>query len=99
VKMRAFGRDAVEVSEVGIGTWQLGAEWGDVDDETAAAVLRAAFDNGVTFYDTADIYGGGKSEQFLGEILDGRRDEAVLATKFGNVTDEKTRSGDHHERQ
>src|SRR4029078_5385747 len=50
--------------------------------EGTRAVVEAALAEGITFIDTADIYGGGKSEQFLGEILDGRRDEAVLATKF-----------------
>jgi len=86
VKTRAFGRDAVEVSEVGIGTWQLGAEWGDVDDDTAAAVLKSAFDNGVTFYDTADIYGGGKSESRIGRFLKTlgpRKKDLFIATKLG----------------
>ena len=86
MKTRPFGRDSVQVGEVGIGTWQLGAEWGDVDDETAAQVLKTAFDNGVTFYDTADIYGGGKSESRIGKFLSTlgpRKKDLFIATKLG----------------
>jgi aryl-alcohol dehydrogenase-like predicted oxidoreductase len=86
VKTRAFGQDSVQVGEVGIGTWQLGAEWGTVDDDAAAQVLKAAFDHGVTFYDTADIYGGGKSERRIGKFLatlGPRRKDLFVATKLG----------------
>ena len=72
------------MSVVGLGTWQLGADWGDVQDEDAFAVLDAAVESGVTFFDTADVYGDGRSEQFIGRFLRERPDADVLvATKMG----------------
>jgi len=59
---RSFGNTGRAVGEIGLGTWQLGANWGDVSDETAMATLRAAHDAGTTFFDTADVYGAGRSE-------------------------------------
>jgi aryl-alcohol dehydrogenase-like predicted oxidoreductase len=85
MKNRAFDRDA-SVSEVGLGTWQLGAEWGDVDDDTARSVLQAAYESGVTFFDTADVYGLGKSETRLGVFLKSLGSHAkdiFIATKLG----------------
>ncbi|CAM5695680.1 aldo/keto reductase [Streptomyces violaceorubidus] len=58
---RTFGRSDQHASVVGLGTWQLGADWGDVDDKEALAVLEAAAESGVTFFDTADVYGDGRS--------------------------------------
>ena len=63
--MERLGR---EVSVVGLGTWQLGAEWGDVDGDDAKDVLKTAHKQGITFYDTADVYGDGRSEQFVGAL-------------------------------
>lgn len=84
MRYRSFGSTGREVSEVGIGTWQLGGtEWGDVGDEEALATLRAAADAGVTFVDTADIYGGGRSEELIGRFLRERDEEFFLATKLG----------------
>ena len=60
---------------VGLGAWQLGADWGDVNEDDALAVLRAAVEAGVTFIDTADVYGDGRSERLIGQLLqepDGR---------------------------
>lgn len=74
------------VSEIGIGTWQLGGtEWGDVPEEEALSTLAAAADAGVTFIDTADIYGLGRSESLIGRFLKGRpdKDRFVVATKLG----------------
>ncbi|GAA3845314.1 aldo/keto reductase [Streptomyces phyllanthi] len=69
---------------MGLGTWQLGADWGDVDDKDALAVLEAAAESGVTFFDTADVYGDGRSEQTIATFLRGRPDLHVLiATKMG----------------
>jgi aryl-alcohol dehydrogenase-like predicted oxidoreductase len=69
---------------VGLGTWQLGADWGDVDDKEALAVLEAAAESGVTFFDTADVYGDGRSEQTIATFLRSRPDLHVLvATKMG----------------
>jgi aryl-alcohol dehydrogenase-like predicted oxidoreductase len=78
--MRTRTIGALEVSEIGLGCNQFGTRL-DVDD--SAAVIHAALDAGVNFLDTADLYGEGRSEEFIGTALKGRRDEVVLATKFG----------------
>ena len=75
----------LQVTRVGLGCNNFG---GRLDLERTRAVVEAALEAGITFLDTADIYGGGGSERFLGEILEGRRDEVVLATKFGMGPDE-----------
>jgi|YNPNPStandDraft_1061719.scaffolds.fasta_scaffold07592_3 aryl-alcohol dehydrogenase-like predicted oxidoreductase len=83
---RHFPALSKPVSEIGIGTWQLGGtEWGDVPEEEALSTLAAAADVGVTFIDTADIYGLGRSESLIGRFLKGRpdRDRFVVATKLG----------------
>lgn len=72
------------MSVVGLGTWQLGADWGDVREEDALAVLDAAVAGGVTFFDTADVYGDGRSEQLIGRYLRAHPGQQLLvATKFG----------------
>lgn len=81
---RTFRRLGQQASVVGLGTWQLGADWGDVDDKEALSVLEAAAESGVTFFDTADVYGDGRSEQTIASFLRGRPDLHVLvATKMG----------------
>ena len=84
--MERLGRD---VSVVGLGTWQLGADWGDVTPDDAARTLEAAIDAGITFFDTADAYGDGRSEQFCGE-LHRRHPEVFVATKMGRRVDQLT---------
>jgi aryl-alcohol dehydrogenase-like predicted oxidoreductase len=79
---RTLGRAGREVSVVGLGTWQLGADWGEVSERDAHAVLQASVDAGVTFLDTADVYGDGRSEQLIGTFLRGR-DGITVATKMG----------------
>ncbi|WP_195393528.1 aldo/keto reductase [Actinomyces urogenitalis] len=77
----ALGR---QVSAVGIGTWQLGADWGEVDPADATATLEAALDSGVTFIDTADVYGDGRSERFVGSFLKDHPDAGLtVVTKMG----------------
>ena len=72
------------LSVIGLGTWQLGADWGDVSEADAAAVLDAAVESGVTFFDTADVYGDGRSEQVIGRYLAGRPElDIFVATKMG----------------
>jgi aryl-alcohol dehydrogenase-like predicted oxidoreductase len=84
MQTRTLGRTGRTVSVVGLGTWQLGADWGDVPDEDALAVLRTAADEGVTFFDTADVYGDGRSEQLIGRFLADRPDAGItVATKMG----------------
>jgi len=83
VKLRPFG--TTRVSEIGLGCWQLGgADWGDLPEADALAVLRAAADTGVTFLDTADVYGLGRSEELVGKFLrEVGRDRFFVATKLG----------------
>ncbi|MBI5160008.1 MAG: aldo/keto reductase [Micrococcales bacterium] len=72
-----------DVSVIGLGTWQLGADWGEVDEADAAAVLDAAADAGVTFFDTADVYGDGRSERIIGAWRARTGAEVTVATKMG----------------
>ncbi len=73
------------ISAVGLGCWQLGADWGDVSDDSAQQILQAAADSGITFFDTADVYGDGRSERAIGAFLAGRSDRQsfTVATKLG----------------
>lgn len=93
---RFLGRSGIHVSEIGFGCWAIGGPftfygrpdgWGEVDDDESVAAVRRALELGVTFFDTADVYGTGRSEQVLGRALAGHRDEAVIATKFGYTFD------------
>jgi aryl-alcohol dehydrogenase-like predicted oxidoreductase len=89
MEQRVLGRTGRQVSVVGLGTWQLGADWGDVREEDALAVLDAAVEEGVTFFDTADVYGDGRSEQLIGRYLRERPDAGVfVATKMGRRVDQ-----------
>jgi aryl-alcohol dehydrogenase-like predicted oxidoreductase len=84
VEERTLGRTGRPVSVIGLGTWQLGADWGDVTEEAARGVLEASAEAGVTFYDTADVYGDGRSEQILGRFLADHPDAGfTVATKMG----------------
>ncbi|MBB5873301.1 aryl-alcohol dehydrogenase-like predicted oxidoreductase [Allocatelliglobosispora scoriae] len=84
MEQRQLGRTGRNVSIIGLGAWQLGADWGDVPPDEAFAVLNAAVDAGVTFIDTADVYGDGRSETFIGEFLRQRGDASLtVATKMG----------------
>lgn len=74
------------MGEVGLGTWQLGANWGNVSDETALATLRAAWDAGTTLFDTADVYGMGRSETLIGQFLRETRAPIFVATKLGRFS-------------
>jgi aryl-alcohol dehydrogenase-like predicted oxidoreductase len=72
------------LSIIGLGTWQLGADWGEVEEDDALAVLGAAADAGVTFFDTADVYGDGRSEKLIGRFVGSRGDETnTVATNKG----------------
>ena len=81
---RPLGRTGRTVSVVGLGTWQLGADWGDVSEQDARAVLEASAEEGVTFFDTADVYGDGRSESIIGGFLADHPDAGItVATKMG----------------
>jgi len=81
---RPFARAGFDASEVGLGCWQLGADWAELSEPDCEAVIAAALDSGVNFFDTADVYGAGRSEAILGRVLAGR-DDVFVATKFGRL--------------
>lgn len=87
---RTLGKTGRTVSVIGLGTWQLGADWGDVSEAEATTVLAASVDAGVTFFDTADVYGDGRSEQIIGRFLAGSPAGAgiTVATKMGRRVDQ-----------
>src|SRR3989440_2910812 len=85
MRTRGLGSGGPEVSVVGLGTNNFGMR---IDYDRTVAVIDAALDAGITLFDTADIYGQGMSEDFIGRALEGRRDGVVLATKFGSPMDE-----------
>ncbi|MGW2061204.1 aldo/keto reductase [Streptomyces sp. NPDC001937] len=89
MEQRTLGRTGQDVSVVGQGTWQLGGDWGEVQEADAFGVLDAAVESGVTFFDTADVYGDGRSEQLIGRYLKDRPDAGVfVATKMGRRADQ-----------
>jgi aryl-alcohol dehydrogenase-like predicted oxidoreductase len=84
MQQRRLGSTGRSVSAIGLGTWQLGADWGDVSEHDARAVLAASADAGVTLFDTADVYGDGRSEQIIGRFLAERPGHGItVATKMG----------------
>ena len=84
MRYRSFGSTGWQVSEIGFGAWQLGADWGEVSEDDALATLNAALEAGVTFIDTADVYGDGRSEQIIGKLLRSHGDSGLtVATKMG----------------
>jgi len=92
---RTLGRTGLRVSEVGFGAWAIGGPsrlgevevgWGEVDDAVSLRAIEAAFEAGITFFDTSDAYGEGRSETLLGKALRAKRDRVVIATKGGNRT-------------
>lgn len=84
MQQRPLGNTGRSVSALGLGTWQLGADWGEVDEAEALEVLATAADAGVTLFDTADVYGDGRSEQLIGRFLRERGEHGItVATKMG----------------
>jgi aryl-alcohol dehydrogenase-like predicted oxidoreductase len=83
MQSRRLGKTGWDVSEIGFGAWAIGGEWGETDEEESMAALHAAVDAGVTFFDTADVYGDGRSERLLGRLLREGDERLVVATKFG----------------
>ncbi|MAS35823.1 MAG: aldo/keto reductase [Anaerolineaceae bacterium] len=80
---RELGRTGWQVSEVSFGAWALGGSWGTVDDEESLAALHKAIDLGINFIDTADVYGDGRSERLIGQVLKERSETIYVATKLG----------------
>jgi aryl-alcohol dehydrogenase-like predicted oxidoreductase len=91
---RVLGKTGYEISEVGFGAWAIGGSWGVVAEDDAVAALHAALDRGVTFIDTADVYGDGRSERIIAQVLADRSDDdVVVATKAGRRLDPHTAEG------
>jgi aryl-alcohol dehydrogenase-like predicted oxidoreductase len=83
---RVLGRTERPISVIGLGTWQLGADWGEVSETAALDVLSAAVESGVTFFDTADVYGDGRSERLIGRFRVENPDSPIMvATKMGTA--------------
>lgn len=80
---RTLGRTGWKISEISFGAWAIGGAWGDVDDKESLAALHAALDGGVNFFDTADVYGDGRSERLLAKLRKERREPFRIATKAG----------------
>lgn len=90
MEYRRLGSTELEVSAVSFGTWAIGGDWGPVDEDEAVRAIYRAIDLGVNFFDTADIYGGGRSEELLRKTTADKADEIFIATKF-------CRAGDLHD--
>ena len=93
MKFREFSDIGWRVSEIGLGCWAIGSEWGDVSKEDATEVLNTSLDNGINFFDTADVYGDGRSEQFVGELLKSTSEKIYVATKSGRRLDPHNSEG------
>jgi len=101
MKRRILGKSGLAVSEIGLGCWQLGGDFGPVDDDRARDILAAADGAGINFWDTADVYGGGLSERRIGACAGACRPDIIVATKVGRdgalfpdgYTREKVRAG------
>ncbi len=94
MKYRSFGRTGWQVSEISFGAWAIGGSWGTVQDEESAAALHAALDSGVNFIDTADVYGDGRSERLVAQVLKDRPGETIyVATKAGRRLNPHTADG------
>jgi aryl-alcohol dehydrogenase-like predicted oxidoreductase len=85
LKYRKLGKSGIDVSEIGFGAWTLGLDWWGkkIEDDEAKKMLKRAFDLGINYFETGDIYGRGKSEKLIGEVFSGMRNEIVLSTKYG----------------
>ena len=94
---RKLGKTNFNVSEVSLGTWQIGAGWGNVSDTDAERVLHAAIDSGINFFDTADVYGDGRSERYIAKVLSATKTEVFVATKAGRRLQPHTADGYNRE--
>jgi aryl-alcohol dehydrogenase-like predicted oxidoreductase len=88
MKIKVLGSNQLEVSAIGLGCWGMSGAYGEGNDLESIATIQTAFNSGVTFFDTADVYGNGHNESLVGKAIEGIRDEIVLATKFGFRNDQ-----------
>ncbi len=90
---RKLGKTGWEVSEISFGAWAIGGDWGNIDDKTSLETLNYAAENGVNFFDTADVYGNGKSEKLISELKKKYKDKIIVATKAGRKLNPHIDSG------
>lgn len=84
IEKRELGNTGIEVTKIGVGLWAIGgSEWGEVKDQESLNMIDSALEMGINFFDTADVYGDGHSEELLGKAMQGRRDQFIVATKIG----------------
>ncbi len=93
MEYRALGRTGWKVAEISFGAWAIGGSWGHVSDEEAMAALRKAVDCGVNFFDTADVYGGGRSERLIADLKKNYKKDIIVATKAGRRLPQQTVAG------
>jgi len=87
MKKRFLGKSNIEIGDVGLGCWQFGGDFGPMAEETAFSIMTTAVEHGITFFDTADVYGAGRSEKLIGRFLKGCDVSLTVATKFGRGAD------------
>jgi aryl-alcohol dehydrogenase-like predicted oxidoreductase len=84
LEINTLGKSGLKVTELGIGLWAIGgSDWGATDDDDSIAAIEAALKSGINFFDTADVYGSGHSEELLGRVMQGRREQFIVASKIG----------------
>lgn len=96
IEQKQMGKSGLSVTRIGLGLWAAGGDfWGETEDQNTLDLIDFALDFGVNFYDTADVYSDGRSEELLGEAMKSRRDKFIVATKIGwkNFNEEKGQSG------
>ena len=98
MKYRILGRTGWEISEISFGSWAIGGTWGPVEDKESLAALHRAVDLGVNFFDTADVYGDGRSERLLAQLRRERSEPIYIATKVGRRLDPHVASGYNYQR-
>ena len=87
MRKRQLGTNGFSISEIGLGCWQFGGDFGHMKEDTAFSIMKTAVDNGVSFFDTADVYGTGRSEELIGRFLKQSPHPVTVATKFGRGDD------------
>ena len=93
MQYRKLGRTGFNVSSVSFGSWAIGGTWGTVNDDESMAALHTAVDQGINFFDTADVYGDGRSERLLARLKRERSEEIIIPTKVGRRLDPHTAEG------
>jgi aryl-alcohol dehydrogenase-like predicted oxidoreductase len=93
MKYRMLGKTGYEVSQISFGAWAIGGTWGEVDDKQSVAALEEAVEQGVNFFDTADVYGDGRSERLVGALAKSKKQRLIIATKAGRRLDPHVAQG------